>query len=188
MSVQTTMPEMELTDGRFIARTFRPGDAPAMWEAAAESVAEIYRWLPWCHPDYQQEEAEAWIAARPEAWAARQELSFAIVDSVSGRFLGGCGLNQFHPQHRMANLGYWVRTSAAGHGAASAATVLIARYGFRVVGLQRVEILADVDNHASQRVAEKAGAKREGRLRNRLFHHGQVRDGVLFSLTPEDVA
>jgi RimJ/RimL family protein N-acetyltransferase len=88
----------------------------------------------------------------------------------------------------MANLGYWVRTSAAGRGVASAATVLIAHYGLQVVGLKRIEILADVENLASQRVAEKAGAMREGRLRNRLFHHHEVHDGVLFSLIADDLA
>jgi RimJ/RimL family protein N-acetyltransferase len=126
--------------------------------------------------------------SRPEKWANREELSFAITDAATGRFLGGCGLNQFHAVHRMANLGYWIRTSAAGRGAASAATVLVARYGLRVVGLQRIEILADVGNLASQRVAEKAGARLEGRLRNRLFHHSQVRDGVLYSLISDDLA
>jgi RimJ/RimL family protein N-acetyltransferase len=188
MNEQRLMPEMELNDGQFVARTFRASDAPKMYEAACESIAEIYRWLPWCHPDYEIGEAEAWIAARPAAWVKREELSFAVLDAATRQFLGGCGLNQFHPTHRMANLGYWIRTSAAGRGAASAATLLVARFGFRVLGLQRIEILADVDNYASQRVAEKAGAQREGRLRNRLFHHQHIRDGVMFSLTPADVA
>ena len=76
----------------------------------------------------------------------------------------------------------------AKQAAANAATVLVARYGLRVVGLQRIEILADVGNLASQRVAEKAGARLEGRLRNRLFHHSQVRDGVLYSLISDDLA
>jgi len=47
--------------------------------------------------------------------------------------------------------------------------------------------MADIDNERSQRVAEKSGARREGVLRNRLVIREQVRDVVLFSLTPEDM-
>jgi len=53
--------------------------------------------------------------------------------------------------------------------------------------LLRIEIVAAVDNIPSQRVAEKAGARREGVLRNRLFINGESLDAVLFSLVPEDL-
>jgi RimJ/RimL family protein N-acetyltransferase len=45
----------------------------------------------------------------------------------------------------------------------------------------------DVDNQASQRVAQKAGATREGILRNRLISHTGIRDAVMFSLVPSDL-
>jgi RimJ/RimL family protein N-acetyltransferase len=87
----------------------------------------------------------------------------------------------------MANLGYWVRTSATGHGVATTATRLAARFGFEELGMQRIEIVAALDNIPSQRVAEKSGAKREGVLRRRLLIRGESLDAVLFSLVPEDL-
>jgi RimJ/RimL family protein N-acetyltransferase len=86
----------------------------------------------------------------------------------------------------MANLGYWVRSSATKRGVASAATRLIARFGFRELGFQRLEIVAATGNGASQRAAEKAGATREGVLRKRLLINGQPHDAVLYSLVAED--
>lgn len=97
------------------------------------------------------------------------------------------GLNFFNRVHQMANLGYWVRTSAAGRGIATQAARLVARFGFDQLGLHRIEILAAVDNIASQRVAEKVGAVREGVLRKRLLINSESRDAVMFSLLPEDV-
>ena len=41
---------------------------------------------------------------------------------------------------------------------ATAAALLVARFGFDELGLQRIEIIAAVSNKASQRVAEKIGA------------------------------
>jgi RimJ/RimL family protein N-acetyltransferase len=67
------------------------------------------------------------------------------------------------------------------------ATRLAARFGFEQLGLQRIEIVAAVGNVPSQRVAEKAGATREGVSRKRLLIHGESLDAVLFSLVPEDL-
>lgn len=48
--------------------------------------------------------------------------------------------------------------------------------------LIRLEILIAVGNTASQRVAEKVGAVREGILRKRLVLHDEAHDAVMFSL------
>ena len=42
-------------------------------------------------------------------------------------------------------------------------------------------------NRASQRVAEKLGAHREGVARNRFCFNGTYVDGVVFSLVPADL-
>jgi RimJ/RimL family protein N-acetyltransferase len=42
-----------------------------------------------------------------------------------------------------------------------------------------------IENKASQGVAVKAGAMREGILRNRLLLHGKIHDAVMFSLIPK---
>jgi RimJ/RimL family protein N-acetyltransferase len=63
----------------------------------------------------------------------------------------------------------------------------VAKFGFAELGLQRIEILAAIPNIASQRVAEKAGAVREGVLRKRLLIRGVSQDAVMFSLVAEDL-
>ena len=56
----------------------------------------------------------------------------------------------------------------------------------RVIRLNRLEILTALGNVASQRVAEKAGATREGVLRSRLVERDRVVDATMFSLTARD--
>jgi RimJ/RimL family protein N-acetyltransferase len=70
---------------------------------------------------------------------------------------------------------------------ASKASRLGARFGFEELGLHRLEILAAISNVASQRVAEKIGAVREGILRKRLLIRGESHDAVMFSLVEEDL-
>ncbi len=167
--------------GTLLIRPYQPTDAPLLFEAATESVAEIFPWLPWCHSGYTRAESEEWIERCVETWEDRTEYNFAIVDQ-SGRFLGGCGLNQIRTDHRFANLGYWVRTSAARRGVASAAVRRLADFAFIETDLLRLEIVAAVENVASQRVAEKAGALREAVLQDRLLLHGKRHDAVLYAL------
>jgi ribosomal-protein-serine acetyltransferase len=162
-------------------RAYEPEDAQALWEAARESVEEVFPWLPWCHAHYSMAEAVEWARSRAPLAAEGREYAFAII-GADGRFLGGCGLNQVNRLHRFANLGYWVRTSATRHGVATEAVRQVAHFAFRNSDLLRLEIVCAVGNERSQRVAERAGAVREGVLRHRLLLHGQPVDAVMYSL------
>ncbi len=177
----------ELSDNFIRLRRYRVADVPLLFAAVRESIKEISRWMEWCHPAYSIEESSTWVLSRDEAWASGAEYGFVITDAQTGMLLGGVGLNFLRRENQSANLGYWVRTSQAGRGVASAATILTARFGFEELGLTRIEIVAAVGNLASQRVAEKVGATREGVLRNRLIINGQPHDAVMFSLVPQDV-
>jgi ribosomal-protein-serine acetyltransferase len=179
--------DLELSSHGISLRRYCAADIPLVHEAARESISEISPWMPWCHPNYSMEDSAAFVLSRDDAWANQVDYSLVITDSQSGTFLGSVGLNYFNRDHQFANLGYWVRSSRTGRGAATMATILTARFGLRELGLQRVEIVVAVDNKASQKVAEKAGARKEGVLRNRLLLHGQPHDAVMYSLIAADV-
>ena len=162
-------------------RPYDMRDAQALWEAARESVPEVFPWLSWCHAQYSVAESVEWIRSRAPLATRGLEYTFAIVDD-DGRYLGGCGINQVNRIHRFANLGYWVRSSATGRGVATEAVRQAAAFAFRETDLERLEIVCAVGNDRSQRVAERAGAVREGVLRCRLLLHGKPVDAVLYSL------
>jgi len=85
-------------------------------------------------------------------------------------------------------IGYWVARDSRGHGTCTRAVRLLARHGLEKLELQRIDLLTDPDNVASQRVAEKVGFQREGVLRAHLRHpDGRIRDSVMFSLLPGEL-
>ena len=175
------------SEKRLLIRPYRHSDIQALYEAVRESISEVGQWLPWCHPDYSRAESEAWIAACSETWLSGEAYAFGIFDARSTELWGGCGLNYINRDHQLANLGYWVRTSCTGRGIASAAVRLLARFGFEELSLTRIEIVVAEANTPSLRVAEKAGATREGVLRNGLVLHDRALDAVMFSLIPGDL-
>ncbi len=180
--------EIELSSNRILLRAFRLEDATAIYDAVCESKPELSRWLPWCGADYGQNDTLEFLNHRGESYRNHEEHAFAIIERASGRFLGATGVNQIDRSARRANLGYWLRTSATGEGYATEATLLVARWAFAELGLERIEIVAATSNEASQRVALRAGAQREGVARRRLRIGDEQRDAVVFSLVPSDLA
>ena len=166
---------------QIILRHPEVSDASAICEAVRESMAELHAWFTWCHADYSVSDAKQWITAQMEERAAGLAHEF-IVLSTDGLFLGVCGVNQINRVNRMANLGYWIRSSETGRGIATLAVRETASWTFRNTDLERLEIVIAVKNFASQRVAEKVGAHREGVLRSRLLIHDMFHDAVMYSL------
>jgi RimJ/RimL family protein N-acetyltransferase len=162
-------------------RPYELDDASVLYEAARESISDVYQWLPWCHPEYKIEESKEWIADQVQKRKDKTEIEFAILDS-DGAYLGGCGLNQIDKNQKTANLGYWVRSSAMGQGIAVRGVELLSTWGFENTDLMRLEIKCAVENVRSQRVAEKAGAVREGIRQSCLELHGKKHDAVIFSI------
>ncbi len=174
------------TDNVITVRPFQAEDAPEIHAAISESQNETSFWLVDLK-GFSLSDVQDYIDSQPETWNEDQAYNFVILESSTNRILGGCGLNQINRRHRGCDLYFWVRTSATGHGFATRAVVLMARFAFDSLGMQRMEMVIDPENLGGLRVAEKAGAISEGYLRGRFFHHGEPRDGVVFSLVPEDI-
>ena len=171
---------------RFTIRRFDPDDEEMLFEAASESINEVHPFLPWCHPEYSIEDSRSWLETIEPNWKDENAYAFAITDHESGKFMGGCGLNSIDVDP-IANLGYWIRSSEVGKGVASEATFGLLNFGFKYLGLMRIEIMMSTHNEASKKVAINAGATFEGTLRNRLQLHGVNHDALLYSLVPEDM-
>jgi ribosomal-protein-serine acetyltransferase len=174
------------TDNVVTVRPFQAEDAPEVHAAIVESQNEVPKWLT----DLKEQSltsVQDYIASQPQTWNEDKAYNFAILESSSNKIVGGCGLTQINRRHRFCNLYYWIRTSTTGRGYATRAVVLMARFAFESLGMQRMELVIEPENLASLRVAEKAGAISEGYLRSRLFVRGESRDAVIFSLVPEDL-
>ena len=143
-------------------------------------MRELQPWLAWCHPGYAIEETRVWLAEQVPAFQRATSFAFAIT-AENGTLLGGCGLDRLDRSNRLGNLGYWVRSSAARQGVATAAVALAREWAFTNTDLVRLEILVATDNVASRRVAEKSGAVYEGTLRSRLLIGGTHHDAALYS-------
>jgi [ribosomal protein S5]-alanine N-acetyltransferase len=168
---------VRLEDEAIVLRLLEDDDALAL-ASAIGSDPDLDRWTRIPFP-YTEDDAREFIASTEES-------AFAILDRSSGELLGGIGARTF--DMAIVDIGYWVKADARGRGVATRALVLVARFAFDELGAGRVQLTTELDNLASQRVAEKAGFSREGVLRSYLDFKGRRRDAVMFSLLAEDLA
>jgi RimJ/RimL family protein N-acetyltransferase len=159
-----------------------PGIVLRPWRAAdATEVLTVLRdpavamWNPADRPEVDLDLAEAWVAQRGD-WSESEHVSFAVVaEDAPGPLLGSVSLYKIDRVHDNAEIGYWTAPAARGRGVAPTALDLLTRWALSPGGLHRVQLYHAVDNPASCRVAEKAGFRLEGVLRE-SFRYG---DGAL---------
>lgn len=171
-----------LNAGPFTLRPYRDSDATEMSAAVRESAETVGRWMTWAKPDFSDYDAVCWFAHCRQSRAAGTTHEFGIF-THDGRFVGGCGLNQFSSINKLCNLGYWVRQSHQRAGAATAAVLALRELGLNRLALSRIEIVVADGNEASMGVARKAGATHECLARNRLQLHGKPVAAHMFSFT-----
>lgn len=185
MNLTTPVP-LSFETERLLIRRYQPEDKQVLYAAARSSIAHVFEFLPWCHPDYSEQDAEDWLATIESNWQAGRAYSFAIFSRDGSEFHGGCGINRID-EHPVGNLGYWIKAGSTGQGIATEATIALAEFGILKIGLQRVEILMSIENQASRNVAVSAGACFEGIVRDRLMLHGKPHDAYLYSIIPGDL-
>jgi RimJ/RimL family protein N-acetyltransferase len=191
------LPGEPLSDGLTSLRAWRDSDVSAI--AAACQDPEIGRWTRVPSP-YRETDARAFLLERYDAIHRRRSAPFAIVAPpsaevqpdgpddwrpVPGTLLGSIALMRPAWEHARAEVGYWLARDARGRGHATRAVRLICAWGFATLELERITLFAATGNLASQRVAERAGFRREALLRsyirNRALRHDAVAYGLLAS-------
>jgi RimJ/RimL family protein N-acetyltransferase len=170
---------VELRDGDLLLRPWSEDDVDAM--VAGCNDPEVARWIPTIPHPYTRDDAIAFLKGE----VAPAHTALAI--ELSGDVVGGIGMGLNSHEYR-ATMGYWVAARARGQGICTRALRLLSRHALEELELQRVDLVTDPDNLASQRVAEKVGFQREGILRAHLRHpDGRIRDSVMFSLLPGEL-
>src|SRR5262249_22887320 len=134
--------------------------------------------MPWENRSIEDALAfvERAVAARDEG----RELQLTIHERATGRLLGHIGAQSFDPFTPRCELGYWIRTSAAGRGYATDAVAACLRFLRDSAGIVRVNAYAAASNVASQRVLVKCGFRAEGFLERGELCHGVWHDLKLF--------
>jgi [ribosomal protein S5]-alanine N-acetyltransferase len=98
-------------------------------------------------------ETHRWFADHEREWFERQAFRFAV--DLAGRMIGLVDIEAVNEVE--GYLGYWLETSAWGHGYALEAARAVVKFAFLEVGLSRLRAGHAIDNPASGRLLAKLG-------------------------------
>jgi len=172
---------MELIIGDYKIRSWSWQDRAALVRHANNRGVSINLRDSFPYP-YTDGDAKHWLRF---ACDQRPETHFAIANPEEA--IGGIGLVRQSDVNRIsAEIGYWLGEPFWGRGIASRAVRALTEYAFANFNLLRIYAWVFEWNPASARVLEKAGYRREGRLRQSVIKNGQVIDQFLYAILREE--
>ncbi|WP_217545338.1 GNAT family N-acetyltransferase [Streptomyces sp. GbtcB6] len=176
------MEPVTLTTPRLLLRAVGPQDTDAVYAAVQDP--DIQRWTTIPSP-YLAEHARSFTEQMvPDGWSEGSMFTFGVF-LPAGELAGMLALTM--RSLGTAEAGFWTAKEHRGHGYTTEATLAAARWAFTRMAIDRVEWRAEVGNHASRAVAERAGFIVEGTLRSSLNNKGVRRDCWVGSLLPSDL-
>ena len=175
-----------ISDGVITLRPWVPRDASFLLEASADPAIQRYsleRARPFTAVEAKEQlrDSESYRLTTDEL--GRPSGSLVIADAVTGVSLGQCGIDGWSPGDA-AQIGYWLAPKARGRGIATRAVVQLTNWLFDL-GASRVFLTVVEDNHASIRVAERAGFLLEGPTGKESTWNGGRHEVLGFAVSAE---
>jgi ribosomal-protein-alanine N-acetyltransferase len=162
-----------LSDGTVALRPWHERDALGLAVLCQDDA--IVRWTN-VPAGYTEQMARARIAEAESDRYAGRALILAVVDAATDDVLGACDLRLIPDDPDHAEVGYMLDARARGQGVMIRAVRLISQWAIKELGIERVQIFAHPENHASIAVAERAGFEREGILPRYREKNGRRED------------
>lgn len=131
-------------------------------------------------------QAQGRIGEMLEGFERRETIDWLVATRRDDAVIGGCTLYRFDARTRRAEIGYALHPEYWGYGLARQAVTLALDWGFRSLGLDRIEADIDPRNAASRRLLADLGFQDEATARERPLPDGSTIASELHALRRSD--
>ena len=177
------MEQPTTTSARLILRPFTLADAPDVHRMAGDrDIASTTLLIPHLYEDGM---AEEWIGTHQGQFDRGEQINFAIALRADGSLVGNITLRT-NQSDEHGELGYRIGKPFWNMGYATEATQAGIKYGFEVLGLQRILAGHFTRNPASGRVMQKSGMTFEGCFRKHHKKWGDFEDIMYYGIIRGD--
>ncbi|HWC52921.1 MAG TPA: GNAT family N-acetyltransferase [Chitinophagaceae bacterium] len=108
--------------------------------------------------------------------------SWKIVDKTSGEKIGVVAYYYFKPEHKKAEIGFWIFPQYWNKGIVTETLKAVIAYCRKEKGIHRLEAFVEEGNEASSRVLEKLGFVCEGKMYECEIKDGRFINLIIFGL------
>jgi RimJ/RimL family protein N-acetyltransferase len=156
----------DLVTPRLVLTPPRPGEEPALADALNMSLAALQPWVAFAQRPTTPDRLAAVIAAARANIAAGTLLQWRLWWPDQRELVGSIDVHSLDWSVPKGEVGYWLRSSAVGHGLATEGVHRVTRYLLEERGFARVEARCDARNLRAQGVVARLGFTREGIARH----------------------
>ena len=156
-------------------------DVAALNALIVANREHLLPWMPWAR-DQDAVATRAFVEGRALTALERGE---GVEGGIwwRGRLVGAAGIHSWSERPRRGSVGYWIAADAQRHGVATRVARALLAKAFEDLGADRVDLRADVANHASRAVAARLGMRFEGVLRRELPALDGYADMAVYALS-----
>lgn len=177
-------PWFPLETQRLLLRDFRLEDEADICEYAGDP--EVVRFADWGPSDISIVRANLQRRFKDQETWPRYSIEVAVELRSSGRLIGTLRMTVLDHNNRTADFGYTFNRRYWNNGYATEAARALLQLGFVNLNLHRVWATCDVRNHASSRVMEKLGMRREALFKKDVLQKGEWRDSFLYAVLADE--
>lgn len=129
------------------------------------------------------EDERNYLAMKLTGYANGTDCLYLI--SYKETIVGSIDLHFINKRFKKAEIGYWIHSSCTGKSITTLCVNKLCEIAFTQLGLNKLTIVADTENIASNRVAKKSGFAFIGTLPQDILLYEQFRDMNSYSLLKE---
>ncbi|MBY6188642.1 GNAT family N-acetyltransferase [Marinobacter hydrocarbonoclasticus] len=156
-----------------------PEHAPRLFELVLANRDYLSQFLGWPGMVQHHEDSRQYLCQALSEYGEGHSLICGLL--LDGELVGMMDLRDMDAR-RVGVLGYWLAEAFQGRGVVSRAAQGLIRYGFEVLGLEKVELRCATANAPSCAVAERLGFTLEGTVRRAELVNGQCVDHRVYGL------
>ena len=180
MNVEVLLVDLPIIEtDRLLLRKITLDDAADIFEYASDP--EVSTYMSW-EPHQSIQETYDYLERVMQRYQEHNPGPWAIVHKRDAKMIGTCSYGSWAREDYRAEVGYVLNRRYWGQGYMAEAVRAIVDFGFRKLGMNRIQARCDVPNIGSARVMEKVGMTFEGVLRQQLFEKGTFRDIKIYSI------
>ena len=167
-------------DNEITLRLPEVADAEALYSLVMQNRAHLETFLFWV--PYYNTLADATKFIRESQENAKNKSGLHLVIVKNEMIVGCIGFVSISGLHDKAEIGFWLSQEHEKQGIVTKSAKALIDFGFKTLGLHRIELLAATGNDKSQKIAEKLGFTKEGCLSGAHKVQGRYLDLYLYSL------
>lgn len=150
-------------------------DSELLYALIESSRANLCQWLPWANQLHSAEDEKNFLQTTLSHFGTSNSLNCVI--RYRNQPVGMISFNRINKEHRHAEIGYWLGNQWHHKNIMHRAVTALLTIGFTEYNLHKVIINVDINNDASNHVAQKLNCHLDGTKRDDiLYSNGKFAD------------